>query len=417
MKRYKIVKNESFDKYIDYTIRGRGRRFENRWDSLDLDDIAADVEVPTDSEIDAAVRELDLLDDAAIKTGAKDIDVSSNGKIRLLDLDNDTDSIDTLDYDNDRARELDFDDPVEVNYDDSVDGKVRELDFDEPAEVKAKKSNLGNVIGALDYDDDINTSGLVASIDDVYTALASSDPKIVKSMIKRYAADITDSDKISEVLLGHATQLNYESIRIMCGDMRIILTAKEKQIEYIDRSDIKNALERFKKIASKLDGSNNTYGLIPNAIVSCSENDQIKCTNIIDFLITWLNLPLIPMYFRGAIVKKCYSLADFLIDNMPDVKFSAEFLTGARGLLTRVKNYNDIPKNILNKIIKRTNINKLRSSVVADLMIMMANNKYNKAVKDIYAECGDNKKYMVIDYIEDNEMAAFQAISNILNLE
>ena len=399
--KYKIVKNESFDKYIDYIMRGRGRRFEDRWDSLDLDDVAADVEVPSNSEISTAVRELDLFDDVAIKTGAGDVKVGGDGKLRLLDFD---------------------DEPVKKSSksddDEKPDSRTKGLDWDDAGnKVDNKKSAIGGVIGALDYDDDIDTSKIVASIDDVYAALSSADPKVVKSMIKRYAADITDENKIKEVLLGHAVQLNYESLRVMCGDMKVVLSAKEKQIEYIDRGDITKALERFKKIASKLDGSNNTYGLIPNAIVSCNENDQIKCTNIIDFLMTWCELPLVPMYFRGAIVKKCYSLADFLIDNMPDVKFSVEFLVGTRGLLTRTKNYTDIPKNVLNKIVEHVDVEKLRSTTIGDLMIMMANNKNNKAVKDIYAKCSDNKKYMVIDYIEENEMAAFQTISDILNLD
>jgi len=399
--KYKIVKNESFDKYIDYIMRGRGRRFEDRWDSLDLDDVAADVEVPSNSEISTAVRELDLFDDVAIKTGAGDVKVGGDGKLRLLDFD---------------------DEPVKKQSksddDEKPDSRTKGLDWDDDGnKVSNKKSAIGGVIGALDYDDDIDTSKIVASIDDVYAALSSADPKVVKSMIKRYAADITDENKIKEVLLGHAVQLNYESLRVMCGDMKVVLSAKEKQIEYIDRGDITKALERFKKIASKLDGSNNTYGLIPNAIVSCNENDQIKCTNIIDFLMTWCELPLVPMYFRGAIVKKCYSLADFLIDNMPDVKFSVEFLVGARGLLTRTKNYTDIPKSVLNKIVEHVDVEKLRSTTIGDLMIMMANNKNNKAVKDIYAKCSDNKKYMVIDYIEENEMAAFQTISDILNLD
>lgn len=401
MNKYKVVKNESFDKYIDYIMRGRGRRFEDRWDSLDLDDVAADVEVPSNSEISTAVRELDLFDDVAIKTGAGDVKVGGDGKLRLLD------------FDDEPAKKSSKSDD-----DEKPDSRTKGLDWDDNGnKVDNKKSAIGGVIGALDYDDDIDTSKVAASIDDVYAALSSADPKVVKSMIKRYAADITDENKIKDVLLGHAVQLNYESLRVMCGDMKVVLSAKEKQIEYIDRGEITKALERFKKIASKLDGSNNTYGLIPNAIVSCNENDQIKCTNIIDFLMTWCELPLVPMYFRGAVVKKCYSLAEFLIDNMPDVKFSAEFLAGARGLLTRAKNYIDIPNNVLNKIVERTDINKLRSAIIGDLIIMMANNKNNKAVKDIYEKCKDNKKYMVIDYIEDNELAAFQTISDILNLD
>ena len=89
--KYKVVTNESFETYIDYLsrCRGRGKRFEDRWDSLDLDDITTDVNVPSEGEVDDAVRELDLFDDVAVKTGADDVYVGSDGKLRLLDLDPD----------------------------------------------------------------------------------------------------------------------------------------------------------------------------------------------------------------------------------------------------------------------------------------------------------------------------------------
>ena len=97
--KYKVVTNESFETYIDYLsrYRGRGKRFEDRWDSLDLDDITTDVNVPSEVEVDDAVRELDLFDDVAVKTGADDVYVGSDGKLRLLDLDPDGRQV-TWDY-------------------------------------------------------------------------------------------------------------------------------------------------------------------------------------------------------------------------------------------------------------------------------------------------------------------------------
>ena len=447
--KYKVVTNESFETYIDYLSRrrGRGKRFEDRWDSLDLDDITTDVNVPSEGEVDDAVRELDLFDDVAVKTGADDVYVGSDGKLRLLDLDpdgNKNKKSSEPDIDR-RTAGLDFDDePKESDWRKSLpigrraradamfkylakqqadarnarnhEEPVRELDLDEKGvDVKKKKSNVG-AIGALDYDDDIDTSNIAATIEDVYTALASEDVRTVKAMIKRYAGDITDSKKISEVILAHAVKLNYESLRVMCGDMKVVLTAKEKELGFINREDIKDALTRFKTIASKLTGENNTYGLIPNAIVSCSHEDQTKCINIIDFLITWCGLPLMPIYFRGAVTRHLYDVADFLLDEMPDVKFNEEFLAGRRGLLTRVKNYDDVPNKLIERIAERIDTKKLSSSIIGDFVIMCLSNNNNKAVKKVFETCSENKKEMIIGYVDDNDVSAYQKLVRTLKL-
>ena len=447
--KYKVVTNESFETYIDYIsrCRGRGKRFEDRWDSLDLDDITADVDVPSEGEVDDAVRELDLFDDVAVKTGADDVYVGSDGKLRLLDLDPEgSPSKKSSEPDRDlRTAGLDFDDEPKKNdwrkslpigrkarHDailkylakqqaDARNAKnneepIRELDLDEKgADVKKTKSNVG-AIGALDYDDDIDTSNIAATIEDVYTALASEDARTVKAMIKRYAGDITDNKKIAEVLLAHAVKLNYESLRVMCGDMKITLTAKEKELGFINRDDIKNALTRFKSCASTLTGENNTYGLIPNAIVSCSPEDQTKCINIIDFLITWCELPLMPIYFRGAVTRRLYDVADFLLDEMPDVKFNEEFLAGRRGLLTRVKNYDDVPKKLIERIAERIDTKKLSSSIIGDFVVMCLSNNNNKAAKKVFDACSENKKEMIVGYVDDNDVSAYQKLVKLLKL-
>ena len=447
--KYKVVTNESFETYIDYIsrCRGRGKRFEDRWDSLDLDDITADVDVPSEGEVDAAVRELDLFDDVAVKTGADDVYVGSDGKLRLLDLDpegNTNKKPSEPDIDR-RTAGLDFDDePKENDWRKSLpigrrarhdailkhlakqqadarnaknnEEPIRELDLDEKgADVKKTKSNVG-AIGALDYDDDIDASNIAATIEDVYTALSSEDARTVKAMIKRYAGDITDNKKIAEVLLAHAVKLNYESLRVMCGDMKITLTAKEKELGFINRDDIKNALTRFKSCASTLTGENNTYGLIPNAIVSCSTEDQTKCINIIDFLITWCELPLMPIYFRGAVTRRLYDVADFLLDEMPDVKFNEEFLTGRRGLLTRVKNYDDVPKKLIERIAEKIDTKKLSSSIIGDFVIMCLSNNNNKAAKKVFDACSENKKEMIVGYVDDNDVSAYQKLVKLLKL-
>jgi hypothetical protein len=446
--KYRIVTNETFEKYIDYMNRGRGRRFEDRWDSLDLDDITADVKPPSDSEVDAAVRELDLFDDAAIKTGAKDVDVAGDGRLRLLDLDDEPakkkdepkslplgrrarhDAI-LKDLAKQQAdarskeepvRELDFDDKGNVKNlkGDEVDDRVRELDYDDKGkDIKSKEHNIGGIIGALDYDDDVDMSNFAASIDDVYTALASNDHRVVKAMIKRYANDIDDVERIKEIMLMHAVRLNYECLRALCGDMRVALTQKEKALGFIKAADIKEALVRFKKIASTLTGANNTFGLIPNAIVSCDQNKQIDCINIIDFLITWCELPLIPIYFRGACINKLYDVAYFILNELPDDALDARLLTGKKGLLTRTKSYDDVPANLLralcDRLLSEDKIVDLPYNVVSELIIFCLNNGYNavlnkfdtvmkklpsRAIGDILLTCLKNKNYSLINKID-----------------
>lgn len=429
MKKYKVVTNESFERYIDYLSRkskyeSMGRRFEDRFDSLDLDDITADVNVPSEGEIDDAVRELDLFDDIAVKTGAGDVDVGGNGKLRLLDLDpvgNTNKKSKEADADR-RTAGLDWDTrgnkkKSDKKSDDDDKVGVRELDLDDKgADVKQKKSNVGSR-GMLDYDDDIDTTKIAASIEDVYTALSSEDPRIVKAMIKRYASDIDNENKIKEVMLAHAVKLNYESLRVVCGDMKITLTAKEKSLGFIDRAEIKNALERFKDIASKLTGENNTYGLIPNAIVACAPEDQTKCVNIIDFLMTWCELPLMPIYFRGAMTRRLYQVAEFLINEMPDVKFDDGYLTGTRGLLTRIKNYDDIPKKLVETVAAHMDPKKASSRILGDFVIMCMGNGNNKAAKKLLNNLSENKRDMVIEYVDDNDASAIQKLKKLLKID
>lgn len=421
MRKIKVVTNESFEKYIEYLSKrskyeSLGRRYEGRWDSLDLDDITADVNVPSESEIDSAVRELDLFDDIAAKSGADDVEVGSDGKLRLLDLDEPVQSRSSNHTRRDaRFAGLDLDERPNSyrnrrssNQDDD---KIRELDLDERgAENSRKKSNVG-ALGALDYDDDIDTSNVAASIDDVYTALASDNPKIVKSMIKRYACDITDEKKIKDIMLIHATNLNLECLRVMCGDMKIALTAKEKSLGFIDRAEIKNALDRFKIIAGKLTGANNTYGLIPNAIVSCTSENQQKCINVVDFLKIWCDLPVIPLYFRGAIIRHCYQLADYLLEEVGN-NIPLDILTGGKGLINRLKQLDDVPSALLLKIAKSIAANnKITFMVLGDFVITCLRNKNKQAANLILNSVSDTKNEMIMDYIEDSDAAVYQLLA------
>lgn len=401
MYRINVITNESFERYLDFLNRrdifeSRRRKLkrEGRFDNLDLDDITADITAPTDSEIDDAKRELDLFDDIAIKTGASDVKVDVDGQLRLLDLDP-------------------VGSPVRKHKEDD---KFRDLDFDETGKkVSKSKSNIGNVIGSLDYDDDIDTSEVAASIDDVYACLSSDDPRTVSAMIKRYSVDIKDRDKIRDAMLVQATNLNLPCIKILCGDMDIKLTAKEKKLGFIDESDISAALDRLNAIASSLTGANNTYGLIPNAIVACTQESQIDCMNVVDFLKEWCGLPIMPLYFRGAMIRHCYDLASYLYDEI-DGDLSLDIFTGPKGLINRMKKLDDIPQQLMIKIASSfIKLKSVKSDIIGDMIIAMSRSDGKRSIKMILDALSDYKREFVIDYIDDTDSSAMDVVTSLLD--
>ena len=401
MYRINVITNESFERYLDFLNRrdifeSRRRKLkrEGRFDNLDLDDITADITAPTDSEIDDAKRELDLFDDIAIKTGASDVKVDVDGQLRLLDLDP-------------------VGSPVRKHKEDD---KFRDLDFDETGKkVSKSKSNIGNVIGSLDYDDDIDTSEVAASIDDVYACLSSDDPRTVSAMIKRYSVDIKDRDKIRDAMLVQATNLNLPCIKILCGDMDIKLTAKEKKLGFIDESDISAALDRLNAIASSLTGANNTYGLIPNAIVACTQESQIDCMNVVDFLKEWCGLPIMPLYFRGAMIRHCYDLASYLYDEI-DGDLSLDIFTGPKGLINRMKKLDDIPQQLMIKIAASfIKLKSVKSDIIGDMIIAMSRSGGKRPIKMILDTLSDYKREFVIDYIDDTDSSAMDVVTSLLD--
>ena len=396
-----VITNESFERYLDFLnrrdifeSRRRKLKYEGRFDNLDLDDITADITAPTDGEIDDAKRELDLFDDIAIKTGASDVRVDSDGQLRLLDLDP-------------------VGSPVSKHKEDD---KFRELDFDETGKkVSKSKSNIGNAIGSLDYDDDIDTSDVAASIDDVYACLSSDDPRTVSAMIKRYAVDIKDRDKIRDAMLVQATNLNLPCLKILCGDMDIKLTAKEKKLGFIDESDISAALDRLNTIASSLTGANNTYGLIPNAIVACTQESQIDCMNVVDFLKEWCGLPIIPLYFRGAMIRHCYDLASYLYDELDD-DLSLDLFTGQKGLINRMKQLDDIPPQLMIKIASSfIKLKSVKSDIIGDMIIAMSRSGGKRSIKMILDALSGYKREFVIDYIDDTDTSAMDVVTSLLD--
>ena len=396
-----VITNESFERYLDFLntrdifeFRRRKLKYEGRFDSLDLDDITTDITAPTDGEIDDAKRELDLFDDIAIKTGANDVKVDSDGQLRLLDLDP-------------------VGSPVRKHKEDD---KFRELDFDETGKkVSKSKSNIGNVIGSLDYDDDIDTSDVAASIDDVYACLSSDDPRTVSAMIKRYSVDIKDRNKIRDAMLVQATNLNLPCLKILCGDMDIKLTAKEKKLGFIDESDISAALDRLNIIASSLTGANNTYGLIPNAIVACTQESQIDCMNVVDFLKEWCGLPIIPLYFRGAMIRHCYDLASYLYDELDD-DLSLDLFTGQKGLINRMKQLDDIPPQLMIKIASSfIKLKSVKSDIIGDMIIAMSRSGGKRSIKMILDTLSDYKREFVIDYIDDTDASVMDVVTSLLD--
>ena len=401
MYRINVITNESFERYLDFLNRcdifeSRRRKLkrEGRFDNLDLDDITADITAPTDSEIDDAKRELDLFDDIAIKTGASDVKVDADGQLRLLDLDP-------------------VGSPVHKHKEDD---KFRDLDFDETGKkVSKSKSNIGNAIGSLDYDDDIDTSEVAASIDDVYACLSSDDPRTVSAMIKRYSVDIKDRDKIRDAMLVQATNLNLPCLKILCGDMDIKLTAKEKKLGFIDESDISAALDRLNAIASSLTGANNTYGLIPNAIVACTQESQIDCMNVVDFLKEWCGLPIMPLYFRGAMIRHCYDLASYLYDEI-DGDLSLDIFTGPKGIINRMKKLDDIPQQLMIKIASSfIKLKSVKSDIIGDMIIAMSRSGGKRSIKMILDTLSGYKREFVIDYIDDTDASAMDVVTSLLD--
>ena len=401
MYRINVITNESFERYLDFLnrrdifeSRRRKLKYEGRFDNLDLDDITADITAPTNSEIDDAKRELDLFDDIAIKTGASDVKVDADGQLRLLDLDP-------------------VGSPVRKHKEDD---KFRDLDFDETGKkVSKSKSNIGNVIGSLDYDDDIDTSEVAASIDDVYACLSSDDPRTVSAMIKRYSVDIKDRDKIRDAMLVQATNLNLPCLKILCGDMDIKLTAKEKKLGFIDESDISAALDRLNVIASSLTGANNTYGLIPNAIVACTKESQIDCMNVVDFLKEWCGLPIMPLYFRGAMIRHCYDLASYLYDEI-DGDLPLDIFIGQKGIINRMKKLDDIPQQLMIKIASSfIKLKSVKSDIIGDMIIAMSRSGGKRPIKMILDTLSDYKREFVIDYIDDTDASAMDVVTSLLD--
>ena len=401
MYRINVITNESFERYLDllnrrdrFESRRRKLKYEGRFDNLDLDDITADITAPTDGEIDDAKRELDLFDDIAIKTGASDVKVDVDGQLTLLDLDP-------------------VGSPVRKHKEDD---RYRELDFDETGKkVSKSKSNIGNAIGSLDYDDDIDTSEVAASIDDVYACLSSDDPRTVSAMIKRYSVDIKDRDKIRDAMLVQATNLNLPCLKILCGDMDIKLTAKEKKLGFIDESDIIAALDRLNAIASSLTGENNTYGLIPNAIVACTKESQIDCMYVVDFLKEWCDLPIIPLYFRGAMIRHCYDLASYLYDEI-DGNLSLDIFTGPKGIIHRMEQLDDIPQQLMMKIASSfIKLKLVKSAIIGDMIIAMSRSGGKRSIKMILDKLSDYKREFVIDYIDDTDPSAMDVVTSLLD--
>lgn len=384
------MNSKHYNKYSDsYMARlsFRKRRYEGRYDTLDFDDDP--VNIPSDSEIDNSVRELDFVDNVALKKKASNISVDSSGNISL-DLD------------------------------------------DKGKKVTSRDSHVG-AIGSLDYDDDVDTSKVLASIDDVYNALSSDDPEDVAFTIKRYAGDIVDADRIKNAIRTQTSKLNLGGLRYMCGDMKVSLTPEEKKLKFINASEVRSVLKRFEAIASKLDGEGKKVGLIPDAIKACNKNgteeNQEKCIDIINYLSGKFNFQINPLYFRGAVVHECYDLAKFLYKKIEKDLQSYEeinkdfFRNKIKGLLVRTKGHK-LPSDIVGIMLNMAITKNLDSDTIGDLLIMATDDA--RLLKKIAPKINlmlsqdDTDSYRVIraiNTIKKNNTEVYDKLKKVLKLD
>ena len=124
-----------------------------------------------------------------------------------------------------------------------------------------------------------------------------------------------------------------------------------------------------------------------------------------------------PIYFRGAMTRKCYDLAKYLMDELPNESITVDLLTGPKGLLTRIRQYGDIPKGILVTLVNKTVTKRTPSKVIGDIVIICVNNGYKEIANQINSliDFNSNKGQMVVDYIEDENEAAYNAIKKFLD--
>lgn len=411
----RLVTNKLFEAYI--ALKSRKRKFEDRWDSLDLDDVTTNVETPSDSEVDAAVRELDLVDDAIIDGGERKVkangDIEVDNRMASLDIDDPaprktkskSNTPDTADA---RTMGLEIDDNPSAEKEHPEDDWRLDYDLDDKSSVSSNStdSEFDNAIGKLDYDDDVNTDSIVASVEDVYTAMASDNGETVKGLIKRYGKELTDVERLKEIMLAHAVNGNYNSLRAVCGDMTISLTEREKELGYIDPSEVSRTLKRLRKIARSLTGENNTYGLIPNAIANCTPETQVNYINVVDFLHEFLGIPVFPLFYRGAITLHCYDMASYLYDELPEGFIDDKLVFGKNGLALRIQNYNDAPEDIMVNVVKsivpdNRKAARMNSSNLALLFNCCASN--DKAFNMLMGRLrgASAKAALVYDYLED----------------
>lgn len=174
-------------------------------------------------------------------------------------------------------------------------------------------------------------------------------------------------------------------------------------------------LDKLKAIASTLTGANNTYGLIPNAIVACTKESQIDCMNVVDFLKEWCELPIIPLYFRGAMIRHCYDLASYLYDELDD-NLSLDLFTGQKGLINRMKQLDDIPPQLMIKIASSfIKLKSVKSDIIGDMIIAMSRSGAKRSIKMILDALSGYKREFVIDYIDDTDASAMDVVTSLLD--
>ena len=75
-----------------------------------------------------------------------------------------------------------------------------------------------------------------------------------------------------------------------------------------------------------------------------------------------------------------------------------------------------MPKKLIERIAERIDTKKLSSSIIGDFVIMCLSNNNNRAAKKVIDQCSENKKEMIIGYVDDNDVSAYQKLTKLLKL-
>lgn len=252
-------------------------------------------------------------------------------------------------------------------------------------------------------DDDTLASDYFTNLNDVYKALESDDSNDIEHAIKEFANDITNKQKIQNVLLAHAANANISALKLLFGDSNIKLTPDETYVYGISDRDVSAMCDRFKNIAQRLDGEN---GLIAQVVNNCRPETQMAYMYIIRYLMKKFNMPIEMYHFINAIKNKCYNLATYLYGKLDliDVFTLDELLPYI----------DELPDELLNLIIDDLN-NKESIDELGQLFIYALKND-DKLFNTIKTKVGIRTPFgkRLTQYVKDNDKEASEILSDKL---